>query len=126
MKYSVHDYARALAEVSANVSLADPSAAVKNFAALVMRNGDASRLPKIVEEAERILRAHGGPRKLVITTARHSGDSLKALIAAVAQKGDAVETVVDPSLVAGATFLINDEMQFDGSLKKKLEKLFGN
>lgn len=122
MKYSIQNYAKALAE--AVVSKKYEAAIAKNFVAFVVKNGDGAYLSKILEETERMLRRDGGPRKVVITSARPLGKSLKPLAKEIAKSDDDVEEAIDSSLIAGVKILVNDEMQFDGSLSAKLEKMF--
>jgi len=43
----------------------------------------------------------------------------------VHKAGDVVEARIDPDLIAGIKITVNDEMQFDGSLKSKLNKVLG-
>ena len=59
MKYSIHDYAKALEaaiiEAGDKGATQKQSAIVKNFLELVKRNGDEARLKKILDEARRLL-----------------------------------------------------------------------
>ncbi len=38
---------------------------------------------------------------------------------------DVIEERIDQELIAGIRIILDDELQFDGSLKNKLEKAFG-
>ena len=49
---------------------------------------------------------------------------MKELVASLANKGDVVEEKINPDLVAGIKITANDEMQFDASLKRKLDDVF--
>lgn len=125
MKYSVRDYAKALDRALAEPQ-SDGSAIGKHFLALVERNGDGPRLRKILDEASRLARGKKGVRQVRIDSARPLDAAGEAHVKKFLQPGDVVGYAVDPDLVAGVRIIVNDEMQFDGSLKAKLDQLFGN
>lgn len=129
MKYPAHIYARALAGVIAEVkgrSEKEQDAIVAHFIALVRKSGDEAHLRKIVEEAARFVRGKSGVRKVTIETARLPGAAQRKALQHFIKSGDVVEENIDPELVAGVKIIVNDEQQLDGSLKGKLDKLFGN
>ncbi len=71
MKYQAKFYAAALAEVAAEPLKPEAEKKVmQNFLALVRKNGDLHQLPKIMSEAERLLRKRTGRRKVVLESAR--------------------------------------------------------
>jgi F0F1-type ATP synthase delta subunit len=123
MKYSIHDYAKALDQALADPK-ANQQALAKNFIALVRRNGDEGRLKKILEEAGRLVRRKAGLREVRIASARPLGKTQEKTIERFVKAGDIVHYMIDPSLVAGIKVTMDDELQFDGTLKAKLEKLF--
>ncbi len=126
MKYPAHIYAKALAEVivaTQGKSGAAQDAIVARFIALVRRNGDESHLRKLVEEAARFVRGKRGVRKVTIATARPLSAAQRKVFQELIKSGDVVEEQMNPELVAGVRIMINDELQFDGSLKGKLDKL---
>jgi F0F1-type ATP synthase delta subunit len=132
MKYSVHDYAKALDEAIAD-SAAEPvakkEAVVKNFLALIRRNNDESRLKKILDEAARLARGRsrgqvGAMRQVTIQSARALSKAQEKMLQSFLHDEDVVEYEIDPELVAGVKIIVNDEMQFDGTMKAKLDTLF--
>ncbi len=130
MKSAPHVYAEALVEVL-SAPATEPGKKTddelaKNFLALVRKNGDERYLRKILEEASRFARGHSGVRKVTIESARALIPSQKALIAHFVRPGDMVEERIDPDLIAGIKIILNDEMQFDGSLKNKLNRVLGS
>jgi F0F1-type ATP synthase delta subunit len=129
MKYPAHIYAKALAEVIVAAEGAgekEQDAIVARLVAFVRKNGDEAHLRKIVEEAARFVRGKSGVRKVMMETARPLGAQQKKKLAAFIKTGDVVVEKINPELVAGVKIIVNDELQFDGSLKGKLDKLFGN
>jgi F0F1-type ATP synthase delta subunit len=126
MRYSIQNYAKALAEVLAAAHGEDGSFIQKNFLELLRRSGDEAHLSKIVAEAERIMRAKDGTKRIVVHVARKQKQSARELVKHLVGPHDAVEEAIDPSLIAGMKVTMNDEMMFDGSLKTKLEAMFGN
>lgn len=128
MKYPAHIYAKALAEVIADSSKKpnekESAKIVKNFLELVERNGDGMHLRKILEEAARFARGAAGIRKVSVESARALNTAQEREIAKFLKSDDVVEYELDPELIAGIRLVIDDEMQFDGSLRGKLDKIF--
>jgi F0F1-type ATP synthase delta subunit len=125
MKYSPHIYAKALVEVLGDRHVSDAEAA-KNFLSIVRENGDEGRLRKILEEASRFARGKDGVRKVTISSARALTPAQRKATEHFVKHGDVVEYETDPALIAGMKITVNDEMQFDGSLKNKLNRALGN
>lgn len=125
MKYSVHTYARALVEAIEDPNISD-SVIEKNFLALVKKYGDEGHLARILEEASRLARGKSGMRKVSIDSARALSASQKEHLAQFIKPHDEVEERIDPELIAGIKITVNDELQFDGSLKNKLNKVLGS
>lgn len=124
MKYPPHIYAKALvAALGAGGIPAD--AAADNFLRVVRANGDEGHLRKILEEASRFARGKDGVRKVAIASARPLTPGQRATLTRFTKPGDVVEYETNPALVAGVTITVDDEMQFDGSLKSKLNRLVG-
>ncbi|MDE2020121.1 MAG: F0F1 ATP synthase subunit delta [Patescibacteria group bacterium] len=124
MKYSHHLYARALADVIVDAKGAEAERFAGNFLALVRKNGDEAHLRKILEEAARLLRGKKGVRKVTLGTARQLPAGQREMLKVFLKPGDVIEERIDPELVAGVRITVDDEWQFDGSLKGKLDKLF--
>ena len=125
MKYPAHWYAKALAEAIADTKdKKGQDEIAKNFVALVRKNGDEARIRKIVEIAARMVRGRQGIRKVTIESARKLLPSQEKLLDGFLSPGDVVEREIDESLIAGIRIILNDEMQFDGSLRGKLDRIF--
>jgi F0F1-type ATP synthase delta subunit len=132
MKYSVHDYAKALDKAivdSAAGPVAKKEAIVKNFLGLIRKNNDEARMKKILDEAARLARGrHRGQadatRQITIQSARPISKAQEKMLQSFLHAEDIVEYEIDPELVAGVKIIVNDEMQFDGTMKAKLDKIF--
>ncbi len=125
MKYAPNIYAKALAEVITAVKPAHETQIAKNFLALVRKNGDEAHLRRILDEAGKLVRAKEGTRRVTLETARTLGRAQKESLRPFVKKGDVIEEKIDPELVAGVRIIVDDETQFDGSLRGKLDRLFG-
>lgn len=123
MKYSVNTYAKALAEVAMDPKT-NEAEAIKNFLALVRRNGDESHLRNIVAAAARLMWGKAGMRKVTIESARKLAYPAKTMFSSFIKPQDIVEEKINSELVAGVRIIVNEDLQFDGSLKGKLDKLF--
>ncbi len=127
MKYPAHIYAKALVAVLADTDKtgAEEARIAENFLALVRKSGDEMYLRKILEEASRFARGKGGVRKVTVESARVLTKAQHDDVSRFIKKEDVVEERVDASLIAGIKITLNDELQFDGSLKNKLSKALG-
>jgi F0F1-type ATP synthase delta subunit len=124
MKYDPRLYGKALAEAAAGAL--DPKKEqeiIRNFMRIVMERGDDKKWPKILAAAEKALREKEGRRKITIETARAQKDVRKEF-SSVLKPSDIIEEKVDPEMIAGVKVTIDDSRQFDGSLARKMAKLF--
>lgn len=125
MKYSAKIYARAFAEAAQGKH--SPEAGknmVKNFVAIVRRNGDSTALRKILESAEKMLREKEGIRKIAIETGRPLPEKLRKHLHSLTSKEDVLEEIVTPDVVAGVRITVDDERQYDATLRKRLRQIF--
>lgn len=124
MKYSPKLYAQAFSKLAAGPLVkTEETRLVKNFFEVIKKNNDTHQLKKIFEETEKLLRMKSGRRKITIESARkvnHIGARLKNFL----KPDDIIEEKTNPELIAGVKIIVNDESQFDGSLKRKIGKLF--
>lgn len=122
MKYSISIYAKAL--VAAIGGKGEGATVTKNFLALVRRNGDERYLSKIIGESERLMRRQQGVREIRVAMARKLKQPLRALLKNFAKPDDEIYSEVQPELIAGLKITVNDNLQFDGSMKGKIDKMF--
>jgi F0F1-type ATP synthase delta subunit len=126
MKYRINDYAKALVGAIEAKPAGGDAAIEKNFLALVRKNGDEARLGKILDEAGRLTRAKkGGTRAVLIESARSLSAAQEKMVKHFLHPGDAVQYCVNKDLIAGIRITVNDEAQFDGTMEKKLNSVFG-
>ncbi len=126
MRYSTNTYAKAFVEALAAAKGAEGEEVMaKNFLTLVRKGGDEARLPKILDEADRMMRIRSKTRRLVVESARGLDANAKSLVAAIARPGDTIVEKTYPALIAGIKITANDEVQFDASLRRKLDNVFG-
>jgi F0F1-type ATP synthase delta subunit len=124
MKYAPKLYAKALAEVAAgHLSPAKEKEIIQNFTKAVMDRGGRKQWPKIVAAAEQALREKEGLRKVTVESARPLKDAQSDLKGFI-RKEDVLEEKVDPEIIAGIKITLDDARQFDGSLSRKLNRLF--
>jgi F0F1-type ATP synthase delta subunit len=124
MKYALKNYGQALAEAILEDRNSQQGDVARNFMKMLGKNGDEVHAEKILREAERILRKADGIRSVVFESARPLGAAQERSLGAFSKPGDVVSRRIDPRLIAGVRVLIDDEREFDGSLKGKLDKLF--
>ncbi len=124
MKHSRKTYAKAFGELAAQSrSRTEEATLVKNFLRTIAKNNDTHQLKKIFEETEKLLRVKSGRRTIVVETAR-ALPGLPGRLKNFLNKNDLLEEKKNPELIAGIKITVNDEEQFDGTLKRKIEKLF--
>jgi F0F1-type ATP synthase delta subunit len=127
MRYSPKTYAKAFFEAVKGIRSAEKqNAMVKKLIEIAIKNGDGLQLKKIAAYTEKIALEETGKQKIVIEGARPLNRRTNELVKHIARTGDTIEEKINPELIAGVKITINDEKQFDGSLKRKLDKLFRN
>jgi F0F1-type ATP synthase delta subunit len=119
MKCTPRAYARALLGAEGK-----HEGVVARFLALVEKNGDARKLPIILEYIEREAARERGDRYVVVTSARPLSKKHLSELQAKFSERDTVRTEVDPSLIAGVRVTVDGEWVVDASLERKLRKLF--
>lgn len=127
MKYSPKLYAQAFAELAWQpMDQREEARLVENFLKLIERNGDSGKLQKILQETEKALRMKTGRRKVTVETAREAAQGAASFLKSFLKKNDVVEERINPDLIAGIKVTIDEGVQFDGSLKNRLDSLFPN
>ncbi len=140
-KYSVKNYAVALAGLMASSHLSDkkvihPVKSAKggvalseqqfnwasNFLKLLEKNRDLKNAKKIITLAQKYFLERKGNKSIILETARKT--ELKSVLRSLLKEGDIVEEKSNPELIAGIKIIIGNEKQLDFSLSKKLEQVF--
>jgi F0F1-type ATP synthase delta subunit len=125
MKFSATDYARALAQLARQaVTETDQHAVTENFTAVLERNGDRAKTPKILNETEAILRREDGLDLYEVETARALKTPVGDVIKNIARPRDVVVERIDQSLIAGVRITRNGAEQLDATLASRLRDLF--
>ena len=125
MKHAPREYAAAFSDCAApKLSPTEERQLVARFLALIERNGDFYAIEKIVVETEKMLREKTGRRSVVLETARALVPTMQKTLRGLFKAEDVVRETVNPDLIAGVRITMNDTEQFDGSLKRKIQKLF--
>src|SRR3989344_5635797 len=99
MKYPSHIYAKALAGAITDPNAKAGEEIMKNFMALVIKNGDGAHLKKIVSETARLVHRKSGVRDVTLESARafHATQE-KMMRDHFAEPHDAVEAKTNPEL----------------------------
>ncbi len=126
MKYSTRIYAAALVKALNTPGANSPEQAVKKFVELVRKNGDGILLKRIVKETADSINKNSGIRRIVIESARELNVHDKEKIVGFAKPDDIVTEKINPELIAGVRIIIDDELQMDGTLRGRLDKMFEN
>ena len=111
MKYAANLYAKAFLETKA-----DP----KQFLHVIEKNGDFSRLDKIVAAVEELATKQTGGRMVHLEFARNSDMAKKFTFTAK----DHVRVSINPSLVAGVRVTVDVSKELDNSFRRKVNQLW--
>lgn len=120
-------YAKALAEIIIEKKAEGPERSrrtAENFVKLLDKNGQMHRAKEILNLAEDFLLARQGKNKITFETARKMTSAQKKMLEGFAKSGDNVQEKINSELIAGIKIIINNNKQFDASLRKKLENIF--
>ena len=118
-------YAKALAEIILQKHTpAEEKKIVDNFLKLLEKSGMEKKAKEIIVLAEDFILRKQGNSKITFETARKASVSQKKLLQSIAKEGDIVNERISPELIAGVRIIINNEKQFDGSLQRKIQRIF--
>lgn len=119
-------YAKALADIASpkpkgegGSGLSDEQVA-KRFLALLVKNGLEKKAKEILSLAEDMILRKQGKNKITFEIARRVTAENRALLKEFVKEGDVVKEKINHELIAGVKIIINNEKQFDNSLKNKL------
>ena len=111
MRYKAQDYAKAYVELKPTT---------KDFLRVIEKNGDFSRLDKIVTAIEELVTRESGGRMIHLEFARDVGDIKKFKF----KPKDHVRMSINPSLIAGVRITVDGSSELDESFKRKVNQLF--
>ena len=120
--HKVKLYAKALSEVLLDKKSAR-SDLTQNFLRLLAKEGLQKKANEILGLAEDFILAKQGGRKIVFEVARKLGAGHRALLKEFVKEKDIVKEKINHELIAGVKIIINNEKQFDNSLKNKLQNI---
>jgi F0F1-type ATP synthase delta subunit len=126
MRYSLKNYAEALAAAVHDAGPSQKDAIIRNFLGILGKSGDEAHAEKIVSAAEKILRKKDGGREIVFESARPLKRSNQNPLLEIAKEKDTITQRINLGLIAGVRIIVDGEREFDGSLKGKLDKMFAN
>ncbi|OGZ96015.1 MAG: hypothetical protein A3I44_05680 [Candidatus Sungbacteria bacterium RIFCSPLOWO2_02_FULL_51_17] len=120
VKYSSNIYATALLG-----ALKDGyhGTVVKNFLAVVRRNGDFSKIPVIVREFKKKYNRARGFRYVEVALAREDAKTIGAIKESMKLAQDPA-VVIDKEILGGMIVTVDGEIVVDGSIKTRIQKLF--
>lgn len=124
MKYSLQNYAEALAAAIDEVGPSRRDIIIQNFLAMLKKSGDEVHAEKIVSAAEHILRRGDNGREILFESARPLAHPSRGSLLGIVGTKDVIVEHINPDLIAGVRIVVDGEREFDGSLKGKLDKMF--
>ncbi len=124
MRFRVPDYARAFREALASAPAAMHGELLRRFLAVVRKHGGRSRIREIARAIEALEVREGGGRWIELEFARPMGDRTLERFRTRLSERDHLDVRINPGLVAGVRITVDGEIEFDHSLKRKLDKLF--
>lgn len=123
MKYTPLTYANALKSVLREGD-GDLSDVLINFNRVVDKNGDQALKSKIVEALEDLLTQEAGGSVVTIESAREFDNNISASLSNSFSDHDLLRYKINPLLVAGTRIMINNSLELDYSLSKRLDQIF--
>lgn len=124
MKYTPATYAKAFTAAALAEASADKIGLVNNFVSVLKRTGDIRYGDEIMRAVEvGWVRSQGG-RDVRLETAQPMSERLQKEVHAKFTNKDLVQETVNPALIAGIRIVINGERELDGSMRRKVQKLF--
>ncbi len=123
MKYTLSMYAQAFVAVTEEKK-ASPDRVLKGLLQALKRQGDMRLGDAVVREVHKTLVHAKGGRLVRVETARVLPKSLAQSIRDAFEPEDDISFAERPELVAGIRIVMDDELELDGSLRRKLNSMF--
>ncbi|MBI2053225.1 MAG: F0F1 ATP synthase subunit delta [Candidatus Sungbacteria bacterium] len=124
MKYTVIQYAEALAGALAEAETDKRPSMIRRFLGMIRKNKDAKLLAAIVRKTERRWLADKNLHKVAVTSASPLTAAVKKEIEAALEKKPLWEEKTDPAILAGMRILVDDELMIDASARSRLDRMF--
>jgi len=120
MKYQSKIYAESLLEVFEKKPQAE---ILRNFLRLVRKNGDFSKLPKILYDFKKLYNKKHGIKEVRVEIARED-KSITNQVQDILKLKHEPEVEIKKEILGGAVITIDDEIIVDGSIKTRLQNMF--
>ena len=115
-------YAKALSEIIIKNDY-DEKKVVAGFVKILVSEGLENQSDKILNLADKIIMSKQGRKMVVLETARTINEKQRKLFSGIINKKDVIIEKINPELIAGIKIVVDDVLQFDSSLKSKLQKI---
>src|SRR3989338_7631842 len=116
MKYQSKIYAESLLEVFEKKPQAE---ILRNFLRLVRKNGDFSKLPKILYDFKKLYNKKHGIKEVKISLVRNER-SVVSKIKEILNLKQEPEVEIKKEILGGAVITIDDEVIIDGSISRRI------
>lgn len=120
MKYPPKIYAAVLSELLEKMIYGEVA---KNFLKVVRKNGDFSKLPKILYDFKKLYNKKHGIKEVKIYMAREEKNVVNQVKEILKLKHEP-KVEIRKEMLGGAVVSINDEVVIDGSVKTRISRLF--
>lgn len=125
MKISPKQYARSLAEAAGGAPEKEIKVLMERFLAILKKNSDLKKLPKIISEMKKISEAESGVKKARIITAIELSDSAKKEVALklknVFKRKIELSMKTEPEILGGIIIEAGNEI-LDASTRAMISK----
>ena len=96
---------------------------VRNLSRAVLRHGQMGQWPRIARQVSEELVHHHKGKWITVETARSLKIAQRKKVEEAFSEKDYIEEHMRPELIAGMRIVVDGEREYDGSLKRKLDKL---
>lgn len=126
MRHSPLIYAQALKQALAEVSASQQDSVLKNFKAVLVKNGDQFLGDKVVVFLEEILTREALGKVVTIETARPLSSLELEPLRERFSASDLIRFKISPLLIAGVRITVGEDRELDLSMARKLKQIFSN
>lgn len=124
MRYTVMQYAEALAAALGDAAADKRPAMIRRFLRLLQKNRDTKLLGAVIRKTERRWLADQNLHKVAVASASPLQPAVKKEIEEALVKKPLWEEKIDPALLGGIRILIDDELLIDASARRRLDRMF--
>lgn len=124
MRFTIAQYAQALANAIEDASQEEIKTIARNMALLLRQKKHTSKLPAILREAQRRYFRKKGIKTIDVISAAPLSSAIKWEVRTIAGKHAFIRESVRPGAIAGMSIIVDDTLRVDATAQGMIRNIF--